>query len=207
MIGGKSRELKSDECPESVRLVCWSARCASGQWRDGAGERGSFEQPLVQSIQVGKLRTPIELGAAQIQIAQGTAHSDVSQGEVDAHTERLGVVGAFFGLGAEAVVHERQGAHHLVVLAGDPVFAAMLGVADGIFYMHCRCGLGHAIGNGFPALGGRAVAAGLRQQAADRRQSVQVLDDDAGVEQAAAVVHDEAGHFAQRVVLRHLGGV
>src|SRR3546814_6506394 len=60
------------------------------------------------------------------------------------------------------------------------------------------------VGYGFPAFRRGAVAALLGNQAANGRECIQVLDDDARIEQAAIVVHDEARYFAQRIVSRYL---
>src|SRR3546814_20650826 len=60
------------------------------------------------------------------------------------------------------------------------------------------------VGYGFPAFRRGAVAALLGNQAANGRECIQVLDDDARIEQAAIVVHDEARYFAQRIVSCYL---
>ena len=61
-----------------------------------------------------------------------------------------------------------------------------------------------AVGDGFPALDGDAITRRLWDQAMHRRQSVKIFNDDARIEQRRAVVHDQCGHFAERIDLAYL---
>jgi hypothetical protein len=94
---------------------------------------------------------------------------------------------------------------HLAQLAVDPDLALLLDRAQRFFQPHQDGGVEHAIGQRFPAFDGRAFAALRRNQLADRRERIQVFDDNAGVEHCGAVFHDQARHLAQGIGLRNDG--
>ncbi|MNT00679.1 hypothetical protein D3C72_1351190 [compost metagenome] len=67
-----------------------------------------------------------------------------------------------------------------------------------------RC-VEQAVGQRLPAADFQALAPALRDQPADRRQGVDIFDDHARIEDRAAVFHDQARHFAERVELADPG--
>ncbi|MNJ55650.1 hypothetical protein D3C77_511570 [compost metagenome] len=84
------------------------------------------------------------------------------------------------GVVAQAFVHGVQAGVDLAVLAFDP-FRAALRLGALVFLDDGHTGVQDAIGDGLPALDGRAIAPLLGNQAGHGRQGVQVLDDDARI--------------------------
>src|SRR5574343_1185374 len=89
--------------------------CNSGGPGDAVDETLALHQFFEELLQIGVRRAPVDLRKAEIQIAQGAAHSDVRQAHVDARAERLV---------AQAQAHGAQGIVDLAELAIDPGLAA-----------------------------------------------------------------------------------
>ena len=62
-------------------------------------------------------------------------------------------------------------------------------------------GIEQAISQRLPAAHIDAFTATRRNQAVDRGEGIEVLDDDAGIEDGRAVIDDQAGHLGEGVEL------
>lgn len=149
-------------------------------------------EPVQQAGEVGVAAAPVDLREAELEPAERAAYRDVGQAEVDAAAE---------GFFAEALADGDEGGVDLGHLPVDPGLGAFgVGAAGpGVFQAGGNAGVQNAVGQCFPGLDFGALAAGGRNELADGRQRVEVLDDDAGVEHRLAAFHDQAGHLAERV--------
>ncbi|MNR23786.1 hypothetical protein D3C85_1408250 [compost metagenome] len=134
-------------------------------------------------------RAPVEIGKAEVEVAQAATDADVGNAVA---------VGAAPVALAEVVREGGQAADNLVVLAVDPVGALQCRRAA-LFDHDIGGGIADAIGQRLPAAGFDQLATFLREQPCYRGNAVQILDDDAGIKQRAAVVQQQDRHLAQRV--------
>ena len=104
---------------------------------------------------------PIDVGKAEIQITQRTAHGNVSQAHVVAGAKRF-----FF----QAFAHGHQAVVHLAQLAINPNLAALFVAAARPmrFQASCDGGVQQAVSQGFPGFHLGAFPAALGNQFAHR---------------------------------------
>ena len=113
-------------------------------------------------------RAPVELGEAEIEVAQGYPDGHVSQREVDA-----GAIG-FFG---QCLAHGFQGGFDFTHLTLDPGVAALRLGAPGPMRLQPRRNgsVHHAVGQCFPGLDFGPFSPDRRNEFAHGREGVEVL--------------------------------
>lgn len=187
---GAWRERPGRECgcAMAAPLV---APVRSGRWR--LGERRPLRQPVHVRSQVGVACAPIVLRESELEPQQCTADADVGQ-------RILAVAGP--GTLAQARRHRVDRRGNLPFLTGDPAGRALLGRPLRDLGTQQDAGVEQPVAQGLPAFDFSPLATAVRDQLVHRRDRVQVLDDHAGIEHRAAIVHHQARDLAQWIDLR-----
>ena len=105
------------------------------------------------------------------------------------------------GLAARPARHRRHRRIDPAQLAVDPGLAALPSLRPAqVCSRRARIdGVEHAVGQRLPGAHLGAFAATLGHQLAHRRQRIEVLDDDARIEQRLAAFHHQTRHLAERI--------
>src|SRR5690606_21573015 len=112
-------------------------------------ERWTGSQLFFQAFEVWVRGAPVEIGVAQIEIAQRAANGDIGQAEVYAHAECMF---------SQATIHEVERGVDFSVLPIHNALISLFGRALVVFHIDEQRSVEHSIGDGFPAFDRSAVA-------------------------------------------------
>src|SRR5690606_22169390 len=156
------------------------------------GHGGAFGEALEPSGEPRPRRAPVLVGGAEGEVAERAADGDGA--DVDRVAEGAGLV-------HEAV----EGTAEFQLLGIDPFRPAPLLRPQKGLVAGEHPGIHDAVALGLPTQGGPARRSGGRKHLRAVVQAVQILADHARIVERRAVVGDQAGHLAERIVPDQIG--
>src|SRR5512143_2444186 len=173
---GDMRRLRADRATDRRT----GARRSGGR-RRRVGEARPAREFLGERDEVRVRAAPVDLGKAQVEVAERAAGRDVG--------ERIALAVAPRAL-AQLLRELDHAAVDLRALARDPLFALLPRRPLALEEDRARR-VADPVGERLPALDRDALPRRLRDEAAHRARAVQVFDDDPRIEEPRAVVEDE----------------
>ena len=154
-------------------------------------ERWALRELLQQPVEIRGIFAPRELRMAQIEIGEGYPGRDIRQ--------RIGLSVAP-RLVAEIAAHRLDGHVHSALVSIKRL-GTLLPLRTQRFEPRADRGIHQSVAERLPALDQDALTRRFWNQATHRTNQVDVLDDDARIEEIGAVLEHEHRHLAERIMI------